>query len=107
MLRCAMGDSRDLSDYVIVKQIGSGATSVVYHAICKHSNMPVALKIYKKRELGPLNKRQVEREIEIHAMIHHDNIVHLVSIREKIKDEGISRAFPDRAPSTSLAHPSA
>ena len=66
-------------DYVIVKQIGSGATSTVHHAICKRSNMVVALKVYKKRKMGPLSRCQVQREIQIHTGIQHDNIVHLVS----------------------------
>jgi len=62
-------------DYVLLKEIGAGAASVVYHATCKKSGMPVALKMYKKRKLGLLNVRQVEREIQIHSRIGHDNII--------------------------------
>lgn len=61
-----------------MKEIGAGAASVVYHAFCRKSAIPVALKIYKKRKLGILNMRQVEREIQIHIQIQHANVVDLV-----------------------------
>jgi serine/threonine protein kinase len=67
-----------LKDYALVKEIGAGAASVVYHAFCRKSAMPVALKIYKKRKLGVLNLRQVEREIQIHIQIQHSHIIDLV-----------------------------
>eukprot|EP00873_Tetraselmis_striata_P019212 jgi/Tetstr1/439476/TSEL_027908.t1 len=70
-------ESWTLKDYALVKEIGAGAASVVYHAFCRKSAIPVALKIYKKRKLGILNMRQVEREIQIHIQIQHANVVDL------------------------------
>jgi serine/threonine protein kinase len=44
---------------VLVKEIGSGAASRVYQAICRKSGCDVAIKVYKKAVLSALNIRQV------------------------------------------------
>jgi aurora kinase, other len=46
---------------MLVKEIGSGAASKVYRAICRKSGLDVAIKVYKKAALSALNTRQVKQ----------------------------------------------
>jgi aurora kinase len=50
---------RSLSELSLVQQIGAGAASVVYYALCRRSHQPLAVKLYHKAKLSVLNKRQV------------------------------------------------
>ncbi|GIL54641.1 hypothetical protein Vafri_10372, partial [Volvox africanus] len=70
--------SRDywsIKDFVLVKEVGSGAASTVYYALCRKSTQPVAIKMYLKSKLSKLNRRQVEREINIHSSLSHPHII--------------------------------
>lgn len=51
------------------KNLGEGYASIVYHAFCKVTRMPVAIKAYKKSRLSRLNDYQVRREIAMHATL--------------------------------------
>lgn len=42
-----------------MKEIGSGAVSCVYYALCRKSCLRVAIKVYNKTKLTKLNARQV------------------------------------------------
>ena len=53
------GTHRCISDFVLVKEIGNGAVSTVFYALCKRSCLRVAIKIYTKSKLTKLNARQV------------------------------------------------
>ncbi|EFJ40677.1 hypothetical protein VOLCADRAFT_69208, partial [Volvox carteri f. nagariensis] len=64
-----------IKDFAMVKEVGSGAASNVYYAICRKSTQPVAIKMYLKSKLSKLNRRQVEREINIHSSLSHPNII--------------------------------
>ena len=87
-----------LRDFALIKEIGSGTTSCVWAAMCTRSLTQVAIKMYNKQLLTPLNQRQVcqqcmlddnmeghlspctplsqvEREIAIHCSIQHPHIV--------------------------------
>ncbi|PNH09883.1 Aurora kinase B [Tetrabaena socialis] len=64
-----------IKDFVLVKEVGSGAASTVYYAICRKSTQPVAIKMYLKAKLSKLNRRQVEREINIHSSLNHPHII--------------------------------
>ncbi len=44
---------------VLVRQVGCGAASKVYYALCRRSHMPLAVKIYDKSKLSKLNQHQV------------------------------------------------
>lgn len=44
---------------MLVKEVGSGAASTVYYALCRKSTQPVAIKMYLKSKLSKLNRRQV------------------------------------------------
>ena len=50
---------RCVDDYDLVKQLYRGKASLLYRATCRHSNQPVALKLYRKHKLSTLNWYQV------------------------------------------------
>ena len=50
---------RCLEDYDLHKQLYRGKASLLYHATCKLSGLPVALKLYRKHKLSELNWYQV------------------------------------------------
>jgi hypothetical protein len=52
-------DRRCIQDFALIKEIGNGAVSSVYYALCKKSCLRVAVKIYNKSKLSKLNTRQV------------------------------------------------
>ncbi|GFR49704.1 hypothetical protein Agub_g11855 [Astrephomene gubernaculifera] len=64
-----------IKDFALVKEVGSGAASTVYYALCRKSTKPVAIKMYNKSKLSKLNRRQVEREINIHSSLSHPHII--------------------------------
>lgn len=61
--KCPVSMVRDefqlLRDFALIKEIGSGSTSCVWTAMCTRSLTQVAVKMYNKQLLTPLNKRQV------------------------------------------------
>jgi len=65
----------NIKDFALVKEVGSGAASTVYYALCRKSCLPVAIKMYNKAKLTKLNRRQVEREINIHSSLSHPHII--------------------------------
>ena len=70
-------------DFEIKKLLGEGALSTVIAAACIYTNIPVAIKVYHKERLAPLNYRQVAREIEVHtSLLPHPNIVKLYAAFE-------------------------
>ena len=52
-------DYQLLRDFALIKEIGSGTTSCVWAAMCTRSLTQVAIKMYNKQLLTPLNQRQV------------------------------------------------
>ena len=58
-LQTCAPDHRSIADFVLVKEIGKGAVSSVFYALCKRSCLKVAIKIYTKLKLSNLNARQV------------------------------------------------
>jgi len=59
------------------KNLGEGYASIVYHAFCKTTRVPVAIKAYKKSRLSRLNDYQVRREVSMHASLTHPHIINL------------------------------
>lgn len=70
---------RRVDQFHLVKNIGSGYASSVYLASDKTTGNQVALKQYHKNKLSELNMFQVAREIKIHSILNHENILQLVS----------------------------
>ncbi|KAK9824130.1 hypothetical protein WJX72_008012 [[Myrmecia] bisecta] len=75
-------DPWKVQDYKLLRQIGHGRASVVYHGICLISHQTVAVKVYQKDKLSDVTRRQVEREIEIHSRVHHQHIIDLYAVFE-------------------------
>eukprot|EP00951_Prasinocladus_malaysianus_P008429 scaffold61029_cov24-Prasinocladus_malaysianus.AAC.1 len=82
-----------LDDYSITKKLYEGATSKVYMAVCKHSNITVALKIYNKSRLHPINHVQVKREVDLHCSLSHPNIIDLYGAFEDDKHYYLVQEF--------------
>jgi hypothetical protein len=67
-----------LYDFVLHKQLGVGSASMVYQAVHRKTGCCVALKLYFKSRMTPLNAHQVQREVTIHARLVHPNIICMV-----------------------------
>ena len=70
-----------LHDFVLHKQLGVGSASIVYQAVHRKTGCCVALKLYFKARMTPLNAHQVQREVTIHARLVHPNIISMVRIQ--------------------------
>ena len=70
---------RSLSDFRLLKKVGEGALSEVYHAQHILSGTTVAVKLYAKVTLTQFTRRQIEREVELQSSLSHPHIVQLVS----------------------------
>jgi serine/threonine protein kinase len=79
---------------VFVREIGTGNASTVWYAFCKKTSLPLAIKTYKKRKLSALNRRQVAREVTIHAQLDHPNVIALVSLGDACAITGLGRWPP-------------
>jgi len=66
-----------IDDYQLVKHVHHGYASDVYEAICKHSRVRVALKVYAIDDLEDLTRVQLLREVAIHSRCQHLNIIQL------------------------------
>lgn len=67
-----------LHDFALHKQLGVGATSVVFQGAHSRTGLCVALKVYFKAQMSALNRHQVQRETEIHCRLDHVNIIAMV-----------------------------
>jgi len=77
---CPAGMRRDdyqLEDFIIHKDLGTGNVSVVYLVEDRATGLLCALKAYRKKRLSALNRRQVCREIAVHAGLQHENVIQL------------------------------
>ena len=70
-------EARDvcIQDFIVMKRIGYGKTSVVYKSNFRPTGRVVAVKQYQRKLLSPLNYRQIEREVSLHAFLEHTNIL--------------------------------
>ncbi|KXZ55778.1 hypothetical protein GPECTOR_2g1328 [Gonium pectorale] len=71
--------SWSLRDYDIMKRIYKGCSSAVYQAICTHSGLPVALKVYFLSRVPSNAMHMIAREVMIHADMNHKSIITLYS----------------------------
>lgn len=58
-------------DYVL----GTGASGNVQTAVCRRTGRPVAVKTYRKYEMSATGLQNMRREVEIHSLQSHPNIV--------------------------------
>jgi serine/threonine protein kinase len=73
---------RDLRRFAVSKLIGRGYASRVYAALDAATNTLMALKVYRKADLCPLNVHQIRRETVIHAALAHDTVLPLFAAFE-------------------------
>ena len=52
------------------------------YALCRKTSLPLAVKTYRKRKLSALNRRQVAREVSIHARLNPPHVVALFAAFE-------------------------
>eukprot|EP00892_Ulva_mutabilis_P001312 jgi/Ulvmu1/11181/UM072_0017.1 len=64
-----------LYDFALHKQLGVGATSVVFQGAHSRTGLCLALKVYFKAQMSSLNRHQVQRETEIHSRLDHPNVI--------------------------------
>lgn len=69
-----------LSNFSISYEIHKGSASYVYKAYLNESNFRVALKIYRLKKLDPIQRFQLFREIRIHSILDHPNIIEVFGI---------------------------
>jgi eukaryotic-like serine/threonine-protein kinase len=84
-----------LSRYILLGQLGSGGTSMVYKAYDPELDRKVALKLLQSRKSrGSVGRRRLHREAQAMAKLTHPNVVtvHDVSIYEEL-DLGLDAAF--------------
>ncbi len=67
-----------IGNYSIVKLLGSGATSDVYHAQRDGSFASVAIKQLRRGRQSEIYKAMFTTEVELGLKMHHKNIVHVL-----------------------------
>ncbi|PNH01805.1 Aurora kinase A [Tetrabaena socialis] len=88
-----------LDDFGVQKRMYKGQTSAVYRAICQHSGLTVALKVYFLSRT-PLNVvHMIRREIDLHLPLLHRNIIALYAAFQDDKHIGVRGP---RGPTTEL-----
>ncbi|KAI9179915.1 MAPK-activated protein kinase Srk1 [Blastocladiella emersonii ATCC 22665] len=70
-------EARDLEGFRLVKKMGEGAFSKVYHAIDVATADHVAIKAVAKTSLSPNQRNAILKEVSVHARLHHPNIIKL------------------------------
>ena len=75
---------KQIGDYILQKEIGSGGFAKVFKGIHIPSGEKVAIKIMDKTQLmeDPLNFQRVENEISILKKVQHKNIIKLYELME-------------------------
>ena len=73
---------RSLARFRVDRLIGRGYASRVYAAHDTASSTPMALKVYRKAELCPLNVHQIKREMRIHSALAHPSVLALYAAFE-------------------------
>jgi len=71
-----------LQRFDLQDQIYDGVASCLWTAVDRPSGITVVLKLYRKEKLSELGRCQVEREINIHMGLSHQNIIQLYAAFE-------------------------
>ena len=66
-----------VGDFIVVRQIGSGGTGVVYLAHQQHPSRVVALKMLRREFVASTVQRRFEIEAELLAQLHHPGIAQI------------------------------
>ena len=73
------------NDFNVKSLIGKSSSVWVYKATCNFTDLPCALKCYRKDKLSTINNVQVEREIQLQMRLEHPHVLQLWGAFE---DEG-------------------
>ncbi|KAG1654655.1 hypothetical protein FOA52_010283 [Chlamydomonas sp. UWO 241] len=71
-----------ISQFVLGHTIYEGRNSRLHHGVDKVSGVAIAVKVYTKDKLTALNRFQVEREVNIHISLKHENVINLYAAFE-------------------------
>jgi serine/threonine protein kinase len=71
-----------LDKYMILRKIGEGGFSKVYHAQCKKTKQDVAIKIIERKNLDSEEAMYVQNEIQILSELDHPNVVKMIEYAE-------------------------
>jgi WD40 repeat protein/tRNA A-37 threonylcarbamoyl transferase component Bud32 len=66
-----------VGDFIVVRQIGAGATGVVYLAHQQHPSRVVALKVLRQEFVASTVQRRFEIEAELLGRLHHPGIAQI------------------------------
>jgi len=64
--------------YDVYEEIGSGAFATVYHAVVKETGESVAIKVIDLDQFNT-NWEEIRREIQIMSLVHHKNVVRILT----------------------------
>jgi serine/threonine protein kinase len=74
-------DRWSLENFSVLHESYRGVASYIFNAYCKKPYIHVALKVYRLKKLGPMQRCQLVREINIHSQLNgHPNILRLYCI---------------------------
>lgn len=68
-----------MGEYIVGKTLGKGGFSIVKAGIHEPSGESVALKLLEKSKMGGEAEKQVQRELDAMAVLHHRNIIRLLA----------------------------
>ncbi|MEE2825169.1 MAG: serine/threonine-protein kinase [Planctomycetota bacterium] len=74
----------DLGDYLLEREIGRGGMGIVYQAVCKADDSPVAIKMILDGDLAtPEDRQRFVGEVEAAAGLNHPHIVPVYEMGEQ------------------------
>lgn len=71
-----------LDKYIILKKIGEGGYSKVFHAQSKNGQEDVAIKIIERKNLDSEETMYIQNEIQILNDLDHPNVVKMIEFEE-------------------------
>ncbi|OHT05650.1 CAMK family protein kinase [Tritrichomonas foetus] len=80
-------DQEEIYGYTIIKVLGDGAEAIVYEGLKNRTNVPLALKKYKK--VLNMGETGVPREYEISKLLNHPNCIKMYDCIKNVSGEFI------------------
>lgn len=72
-----------IREFSLGVELGDGGFSIVYEARLLRTNQLFAIKVIDFRKLGNLDQENVQKEIEAHIQLGHENVVKLFDFFEE------------------------
>ena len=84
VIKCTIGDKL-VNKYLVVKELGKGATGEVYMVRDEETGQPYAMKVTNRYTAGWSDEnaadRAIAQEIAVMKKLQHQNIVNLIEVR--------------------------